>query len=133
MDPLSSPGEDGPSSPAAVRGPGHSLTPGSALTNTMSGGDQGNVEGNTIRGNVASHQQNVVGDHNTPIQISGGNVAVTVNNNPGEKSKNTSEKKLPAVVRDYKQFLTETENTTLRTKLDQLQVGNNKYFPQSNL
>ena len=37
-------------------------------------------------------------------------------------------KKLSAVVRDYKQFLSETENTTLRTKLDQLQVGRSKHF-----
>ena len=33
-------------------------------------------------------------------------------------------------MRDYKHFLTETENTTLRTKLDQLQVGSKKYFLQ---
>ena len=53
---------------------------------------------------------------------------VNIYNSPGEKSKTTSEKKLSAVVRDYKQFLSETENTTLRTKLDQLQIGDNKYF-----
>ena len=41
--------------------------------------------------------------------------------------------KLSSVVKDYKQFLSETENTNLRTKLDQLQVGRNKYFLQRKL
>ena len=61
-----------------------------------------------------------------PMMSIGGQV--NIYNSPGEKSKTTSEKKLSAVVRDYKQFLSETENTTLRTKLDQLQISNNKYF-----
>ena len=51
----------------------------------------------------------------------------------GEKSKTNSDKKLSAVVRDYKQFLNETENTTLRTKLDQIQVGSTNYFLQRKL
>ena len=58
---------------------------------------------------------------------------MTVNNTAGEKSKTSSEKKLSTVVREYKQFLAETENTTLRTKLDQLQVGSKKYFLQRKL
>ena len=83
-------------------------------------------------GNLKSHHQKVVGDHNIPIMnMPGGHK--TVNNTVGEKSKTTSEKKLSAVVRDYKQFLSETENTTLRTKLDQLQVGSNNYFLQRKL
>ena len=49
-------------------------------TNTMSGDIQGNVVGNPIQGNAASHQQNVVGDQSIPMQIFGGNVIVTVNN-----------------------------------------------------
>ena len=61
-----------------------------------------------------------------PMMSIGGQV--NIYNSPGEKSKTTSEKKLSAVVRDYKQFLSETENTTLRTKLDQLQIGRSKYF-----
>ena len=55
---------------------------------------------------------------------------MTFYNSPGEKSKISSCNQLSAVVRDYKQFLSETENTTLRTKLDQLQVGSKKYFLQ---
>ena len=61
-----------------------------------------------------------------PMMSIGGQV--NIYNSPGEKSKTTSEKKLSAVVRDYKQFLSETENTTLRTKLDQLQIGRSKHF-----
>ena len=115
MDPRSSPEKEGPSSPAREAGPGHSDTPSSVISNTMPGDNQGN-------------QQNVVGDNAMPIMNIGGQVNMTVYNSPGEKSKTTSEKKLSAVVRDYKQFLSETENTTLRTKLDQLQISNNKYF-----
>ena len=92
----------------------------------MSGDNQGNVTGNPIQDFLASHQQNVGGDHNIPIMNIGGNV--TLNTSAGEKMKKRTEKKLPSVVRDYKQFLSETENTTLRTKLDQLQISNNKYF-----
>ena len=115
MDPRSSPEKEGPSSPVREVGPGHSDTPSSVISNTMPGDNQGN-------------QQNVVGDHTMPIMNIGGQVNMTVYNSPGEKSKTTSEKKLSAVVRDYKQFLSETENTTLRTKLDQLQVGRSKHF-----
>ena len=97
----------------------------------MSGDNQGNVTGNPIQDFLASHQQNVGGDHNIPIMNIGGNV--TLNTSAGEKMKRRTEKKLPCVVRDYKQFLSETENTTLRTKLDQLQVGSNKFFLQRKL
>ena len=68
----------------------------------------------------------VVSDDAMPKMNIGGQV--NIYNSPGEKSKNTSEKKLFAVVSDYKQFLSESENTTLRSKLDQLQIGSNKCF-----
>ena len=115
MDPRSSPEKEGPSSPVREVGPGHSDTPSSVISNTMPRDNQGN-------------HQNIVGDYNTPVMNIGGQVIMNIHNSPGEKSKTTSEKKLSAVVRDYKQFLSETENTTLRTKLDQLQVGSNKHF-----
>lgn len=88
------------------------------------------VVANTVSGDNRGNHQNVVGDHNIQIMNIEGQVNMTVYNNPGEKSKNTSDKKLPSLVRDYKQFLSETENTTLRTKLDQLQVGSKKYLLQ---
>ena len=104
------------SSPAREVGPGHSDTPSPLVTTTTPGDNQ-------------EYHQNVVGDHTMPIMnLPGGHVNVNIFNSPGEKSKTTSEKKLSAVVRDYKQFLSETENTTLRTKLDQLQIGRSKYF-----
>ena len=61
-------------------GSGGSVDSPSPDANTMSGDIQGNVAGNPIQGNGASYQENVVGNHNTPIQISGGQVTVTVNN-----------------------------------------------------
>ena len=99
------------SSPAREAGPGHSDTPSPLVTTTTPGDHQ-------------EYHQNVDGDGNIPIMNIGGQVHVHLSS--GKKT--TSEKKLSAVVSDYKQFLSETENTTLRTKLDQLQVGSNKYF-----
>ena len=77
-----------------------------------------------------SHVVNVQGNltgHFNAANIGDGNIFNIYGDKPGEQ------KKLSDVVRNYKHFLTKAENTTLRTKLDQLQVGSNKYFLQRKL
>ena len=103
----------------------------SSVVTKMSGNNRRNVTSNPTQCSLASHQQIVVGDRPMPIMNIGGNL--TVNTSSGEKSKNSSEKKLSAVVRDYKIFITKTENIALRTKMNQLQAGSNKYFLQRKL
>ena len=94
MDPRSSPGEDGLSSPAKEAGPGPSDTSGSVATNTMPG----------------ENQQNVVGDRNIPIMNIGGQVNMIVyNSSPEEKSKPISEKNPSDVVGRTKRELRRTE------------------------
>ena len=82
-------------------------------------------------GQSRSHVNIVQGDQKGDFNAAkfGDNCIFNINRDqPGEQ------KKLSSVVRDYKTFLTrENENTTLRTKLGQLQVGSSNYFLQRKL
>ena len=69
-------------------------------------------------GAVSSNQQNVTGDHNTLIQKFS---QVNIINQPTHRLEFSTDSKLTSVVENYKRFITE-ENSTIRSKLDQLRV-----------
>ena len=70
-------------------------------------------------GAVSSNQQNVTGDHNTLIQNFS---QVNIINQPTHRLEFSTDSKLTSVVENYKRFITE-ENSTIRSKLDQLEVN----------
>ena len=98
MDPGSCLGEYGESSPGKET---KARSP--AVKNNLAGKNQGCFVSSNIQGDVEIHFH-------------------------GEKPKSNSDKNLASVLKEYKCFIREAENTTLRTKLDQLQVGSKKYF-----
>ena len=70
-------------------------------------------------GAVSSNTQNVTGDHNTLIQNFS---QVNIINQPTHRLEFSTDSKLTSVVENYKRFITE-ENSTIRSKLDQLKVN----------
>ena len=78
-------------------------------------------------GAVSSNQQIVTGDHNTLIQNFS---QVNIINQPTHRLEFSTDSKLTSVVKEYKKFITE-ENSTIRSKLDQLEVNGKTCYVES--